>query len=270
MNRMARLEHNPMAGIPPVPLASHVPQPFHVTAGRVRHPSSERSESAAPMPTNCDWRLVLERIGMTDVEIGKCVRRDRTTIRAWRRGTCSPPAEAKGELERLWKSRVGGPLPAQHSPGSTAGAIPTIAPRKHGRPTKADMAARMAAPITADELLGRVPVHRVAEPSRVVAPMEQAEQPPITVKVAKALAAPKPVKHRVPRPTPEVMVAQGRVLAQARAALRLTQAGAASRMFLAASTLGNYETGTVPIAPARYASIAAALKLPADWHQVTA
>jgi hypothetical protein len=154
--RTARLDHNPLAGTPPVPMGSCVPQPFHVTTGNVRHPATERPGDTAPLPINVDWRLVLHRLGMTDTEVGAAVGRSRPQVGKWRRGTYAPPVDAKRELERLWNELIGGPLPGQHSPGATAAAIGASVPRKPGRPSKAAVAERIAA--------RRAVVHRVAEP----------------------------------------------------------------------------------------------------------
>lgn len=154
--RTAGLDFDPMARPAPVSMGSNVMQPFHVATGNVRHPAAERPGNAPPMPINVDWRLVLHRLGMTDEEVGDIVGRHRTMVGKWRRGTYAPPVDAKRELERLWNELVGGPLPGQHSPGSTAAAISAMAPRKPGRPSKAEVEARIAA--------RRAVVHRVAEP----------------------------------------------------------------------------------------------------------
>lgn len=153
--RTARLDHNPLAGTPPVPMGTCVSQPFHVTTGRVRHPVEENAASAPPLPINVDWRLVLARLAMTDPEVARETGRDRTMVSRWRRGIYSPPPDARRELERLWVRLVGGPLPGQSAPGSRGAAIPAIPPRKAGRPSKA---ARLAIEKRAEIL------PRVAEP----------------------------------------------------------------------------------------------------------
>ncbi len=153
--RTAGLDFDPMARPAPVSMGSNVRQPFHVTTGNVRHPATERPGDTAPLPINVDWRLVLHRLGMTDTEVGAAVGRSRPQVGKWRRGTYAPPVDAKRELERLWSRLVGGPLPGQTSPGSTGDAIPTIAHRRPGRPSKA---ARLESEKRAEIL------HRVAEP----------------------------------------------------------------------------------------------------------
>jgi len=154
--RTAGLDFDPMARPAPVSMGSNVMQPFHVTTGNVRHPATERPGNAAPLPINVDWRLVLHRLGMTDTEVGAAVGRSRPQVGKWRRGTYAPPVDAQRELERLWTELIGGPLPGQHSPGATAAAIGASVPRKPGRPSKAEVEARIAA--------RRAVVHRVAEP----------------------------------------------------------------------------------------------------------
>ena len=143
--RTAGLDFDPMARPAPVTMTSPVPQPFYVTTGRTRHPAEEPTSETPKLPINVDWRLVLQRLPMTDEEIGAATGRGRRQAGKWRRGVCAPPADATHELALLWGRRVGGPLPGQWSPGSSGAAIPAVTPKKRGRPSKADLIVRAAA-----------------------------------------------------------------------------------------------------------------------------
>lgn len=112
--RLARLDHNPLAGIVPIALSSPVQQPQHVYIGQVLHPIRAHG-LAAPTAGDMDVPLMLKRLktaGVNNQTIAKACGATGAEVASWIARKSSPTREHIPELVVLYQERV-----SPHVPG---------------------------------------------------------------------------------------------------------------------------------------------------------